>query len=140
MLVTIRIAKTRNDYMRKSTSNVQNFQKYIWGMLPIRREVVDEESVHDCIIVAIQLWPVEKLSQAEPGTMSEAEALLETVSDIHRVLSFVYGEDRWLGYRIIGIDCLLPELLAIMCHWWRRRKDNRAKIILWRRKWVTDAE
>ena len=86
MLVAIRNAKTRNDYMRKSTSNVQNFQKYIWGMLPIRREVVDEESIHDCILVAIQLWPVEKLSQAEPGTMEEAEALLETVISIHRVL------------------------------------------------------
>ena len=140
MLVAIRNAKTRNDYMRKSTSNVQNFQKYIWGMLPIRREVVDEESIHDCILVAIQLWPVEKLSQAEPGTMEEAEALLETVISIHRVLDFVYGANRWLGYRIIGIDCLLPEMLAIMCHWWRRRKDNRAKIILWRRKWVTDGD
>ena len=136
----VRNAKTRNDCMRKSTSNVPNFQRYCWDMLPIRREAVDKESIYDCILVAIQLWPVERLSQIEPGTIEEAEVLADMTYDIHRMLNFIYGEERWLGYRIIGIDCLLPELIAIMCYWWRRRKDNRAKIILWRRKWVTDGD
>ena len=133
-------AKPRNECMRKSTANVPQFQKYCWGMLPIRREAVDEGSVFDCILVAIQTWPVERLAQTEAGTIEEAEALTETAYDIHRVLEFVYGDERWKGYRTIGIDCLLPELLAIMCHWWRRRKDNRAKILLWRRKWVMSDE
>ena len=130
----------RSSRMGKSTATVPLFCKYIWQQMPVRREAVDQESIFDCVLVAIQHWPVEKLSQAEPMTIEEADCLADVAMDVHRVLSCVYGEERWEGYRIIGIDVLLPELLAVMCHWWRRRKDNRGKIILWRRKWVPNDE
>ena len=126
----------RSSRMGKSTATIPAFSKYCWDLLPVRREAVDKESICDCILVAIQHWPVEKLSQAQPMTIDEADCLADVAMDVHRVLSCVYGEERWEGYRVIGIDCLLPELLVVMCQWWRRRKDNRAKIILWRRKWV----
>lgn len=120
------------------TSTIQQFQRYVWECLPIRREAVDREAINDVILVAIQFWPVELIAQTQAGTPEEAVVLNVLSQDIRRVLRFVYGDDRFQGYYTIGLRTLIPQTVAIISQWWHSRKDNRAKINTWRRKWVID--
>jgi hypothetical protein len=43
-----------------------------------------------------------------------------------------------MAYWTVGLRTLIPNAVEIIYDWWRRRKDNRAKIITWRRKWVVE--
>jgi hypothetical protein len=127
--------RKRNDPMSKHTATIPQFQKYCWGLLPIRKQVLGQEVVFDCIVAGIQFWPVEELSQAETGSKEEADAIKFLEKDINRLLVLLWGDDRYRSFQILGLEQLLPELLTLMLHWWRRRKDNRGRIIIWRRKW-----
>ena len=120
------------------TSNLPQFHRYVWECLPIRREAVGREVIDDVVLIAMQMWPVEPLSQVDGDTQEEVIALRAVCIDIRRMLSFVYGDERFEGYWIIGLHTLIPKVVDIINDWWRRRKDNRAKLITWRRKWVVE--
>jgi hypothetical protein len=120
------------------TSNLPQFQRYVWENLPIRREAVDQEVIYDVVLVAVQFWPVEHLSQTDRNSQEEAIVLSVLTNDVRRVLTFVYGDERFRGYWLIGLRSLLPQAIGVINDWWQRRKDNRAKINTWRRKWVID--
>lgn len=120
------------------TSSLSQFQRYVWESLPIRREAVEREVIDDVVLVAVQLWPVEHLSHAGHDTPEERVVLGVLTNDIRRILSCVYGEERFKGYWIIGARMLTPQAVSVINQWWRRRKDNRAKINTWRRKWAVD--
>jgi hypothetical protein len=119
-----------------ATSNLTQFQRYVWESLPLRKEAVGQEMVYDAVILAVQLWPVELLSQAEPEQV--AIVLNALCRDIRRMLCFVYGDERFQGYWILGMHRILPTLVDLTHEWWKRRKDNQAKIAIWRRKWVVE--
>lgn len=120
------------------TSSLPQFQRYVWECLPIRKEAVDREVIDDVVLVAIQCWPVEHLAQTQHGSQEELIVLSVVSADIRRILTFVYGEDRFRGYWLIGLRSLMPQVVSVINGWWQRRKDNRAKINTWRRKWMVD--
>lgn len=120
------------------TSTIQQFQRYVWECLPIRKEAVDREMIDDVVLAAVQFWPVEHLAQTQPGSQEEAIVLSVLSKDIRRVLQFVYGDERFQGYYLIGLRTLIPQSVNVINQWWQSRKDNRAKINTWRRKWVVE--
>ena len=120
------------------TSTIQQFQRYVWECLPIRKESVDRELINDVVLAAIQFWPVELIAQTQPGSQEEAIVLSVLSQDIRRVLQFVYGDERFRGYYLIGLRTLIPQSVNVINQWWQSRKDNRAKINTWRRKWVVE--
>ena len=121
-----------------STSNVKQFQQYMWDSLPVRRIAVGREAVDDVSLLAIQLWPVEELCQTDRCSKEEVVILADLACDIRRIMCFVYGVDAFEGLWLIGMRQIMPQLLDNMVDWWRRRKDNRAKVVLWRRRWMTN--
>lgn len=120
------------------TATIEELQRYVWELLPTRKLAIDREIANDAIIVAVQCWPVELLSQAAVGSQECVQALNSLVNDIRRMLSCIYGADRFMAYWTVGLRTLIPNAVEIIYDWWRRRKDNRAKIITWRRKWVVE--
>jgi hypothetical protein len=120
------------------TSTIQQFQRYVWECLPMRKEAVDREMIDDVVLAAIQFWPVEFIAQTQPGSQEEAIVLSVLSQDIRRVLRFVYGDERFQGYYRIGLRTLIPQSVTVINQWWQSRKDNRAKINTWRRKWVVE--
>ena len=118
------------------TSSLPHFQRFVWESLPLRKEAVGQEIVYDAILLAIQFWPVEPLSQVE--SKQEPVVLNVLCRDIRRVLCVLYGEERLQGYWILGMHALAPEIVRVIHGWWKRRKDNQAKIVMWRRKWVVE--
>lgn len=124
--------------MSKSTATLPQFQSYMWELLPARREALGREVIDDIVILAVQFWPNEELSSTVPDTEAEAELLRSTAWAIRRVLEFVYGEVRFQGVWLLGANVMVPKILDLMLAWWRRRKDNRAKVAIWRRKWTNE--
>ncbi len=102
----------------------------------MRREAVGRELVNDIVLAAVQFWPNDELSQTNPGSEEEATEMRRAAWSVRRVLEFVYGHDRFQGYWLMGAKSVLSMVLEIIRMWWRRRKDNRAKITIWRRKWL----
>ena len=122
--------------MGSTTATIPQFQNYVWELLPIRKEAVGRELVDDIVLAAVQFWPNEELSQADPGSQEEATEMRRVAWSVRRVLEFIYGYDRFQGYWLMGAKSVLTMVLEIIRMWWRRRKDNRAKITIWRRKWI----
>lgn len=118
------------------TSTLTQFQRFVWESMPIRKEAVGQEVVYDIVTVAIQLWPTEHLSQAEDKQIDIV--LSSLVSDIRRILSCVYSEERFDGFWILGAKALTPRIVNLIYDWWKRRKDNQAKVAHWRRRWVIE--
>ena len=88
------------------TSNLPQFQRYVWECLPIRREAVDREVVDDVVLLALQLWPVEHLSKA--ATRQEESVVLAVLcKDIARIMDFVYGPERFRGYWLLALRILI---------------------------------
>lgn len=119
-----------------STSTLSQFQRFVWESLPIRREAIDHEFVDDLVLIAVQQWPSEELSQAPPGSEEEAELLRRLQWDIRRMLELTYGQERFNGYWILGARAMIPLAAEVILKWWRRRKTNQAQIGIWRRRWV----
>lgn len=94
------------------------------------------EFIDDVVLVAVQLWPNDALSELENNSPEEQEELRRLAWSVRRMLEFTYGEDRFGGYWLLGARFLIPAVLEIARVWWRRRKDNRAKVAIWRRKWT----
>lgn len=120
-----------------STATLSQFQRYVWESLPLRREAMDQEFVDDLVLIAVQQWPNDELSQASAGSEEEAELIRRLQWDIRRLLELTYGQERFNGYWILGARIVIPQAVEVIRKWWRRRKDNRAKIGIWRRRWVS---
>lgn len=124
--------------MAKTTATLPQFQQYVWELLPIRKEAIGRELIDDVVIAAVQFWPNEELSQIEADSEAEQAELRKVAWSVRRVLEFTYGQERFQGYWLLGARFLIPAVLEITRIWWRRRKDNRAKIAIWRRKWTNE--
>lgn len=122
--------------MSNQTATLPQFQNYVWELLPIRKEAVGRELVNDIVLAAVQFWPNDELSESATGSAEEATEMRRVAWSVRRVLEFVYGYDRFQGYWLMGAKSILSMVLEIIRMWWRRRKDNRAKITIWRRKWI----
>lgn len=121
--------------MAELPSTLNQFQQYVWEQLPPRREVAGREVVSDLVALAIQEWPADVLSQAEPGSPEEREALRGLLVSMKRQAEFMYGQKQFAGLWIIALQILLPIIVKMILEWWRKRKDNRRRLLMWRRKW-----
>jgi hypothetical protein len=101
----------------------------------MHRSIVGREVVDDAVMIAVQQWPSDELSQSGSRSPEEMVLMHRLAWDVRRMLELLYGSDRFLSHWMIGLRFLIPQMLNVMRDWWRKRKDNRAKIIVWRRKW-----
>jgi hypothetical protein len=124
--------------MADNPSTFSQFQQYVWARLPPRRNAAGQELVADLVALAVQEWPVDVLSQAAPGSDEEREALATVIVSIKRQAEFIYGQKRFASLWFIALQILIPIIVRVILDWWRERKDNRARLILWRRKWHVD--
>lgn len=118
-----------------TTATLPQFQKYVWETVPLREAVVGRAVVDDLVMIAVQQWPVEALSDAPARSEQEAEAMHRLAWDVRRMMELLYGHEKFVTYWIVSLRSLVPHVLEVIRTWWRRRKDNRAKIVIWRRKW-----
>ena len=119
-----------------TTATIQQFQRYVWETLPVRKAAVGPEIVGDAVLIAVQHWPSDRLSEVDPNSPAEVDLMHRLGWDIRRILECIYGSERFVGYWLIGLRTLIPQLIDVVRVWWRKRKDNRAKIGIWRRKWA----
>ena len=122
------------------TSTLKSFQSHVWNSLPVRRTVIGREVVDDFVSAAIQLWPVTELCQVGKDDAARLQVLYHLALDVKRILDVVYGDDRFNAYWKLGMNSMSLLILEVIDDWWVRRKDNRAKLILWRRKWTSSDE
>ena len=126
--------------MAGATTTLQQFQEFVYDQLPPRRDRLGREAVYDAVAVAVQEWPDKELSAAAAGSPEEALATGELVKSMRRHLEVAYGEERFGVMWVIALQALLPYIIEAMLRWWRKRKENKARIRIWRRKWVNDPE
>ncbi len=124
--------------MPRPSSTLQQFQEKLWNELPHQRSMLGREVVCDAIAVAIQEWPDERLSQEEKG--QEQATIRELRASVRRQLRLMYGDEKFESMWIIALQIILPILVDQILQWWRRRKDNRSRLRMWRRKWVNGEE
>lgn len=124
--------------MDEPTSTLKQFQRYVWNRLPPRRTVAGEEVVFDIVALAVTEWPSEALSQADPESLEEFNALRTLILSIKRQAEFMYGQKRFAGLWLAILQMLIPMIVQAILDWWRQRKDHRARLLMWRRKWVVD--
>jgi hypothetical protein len=130
--------------MSRPTTSFPQFQDYIWSQIPERqRDRVGREMVNDLVSVVVQEWPDEQLSQANPKGSAELEALGELRKTAARHLQLAYGDEKASEMSLVWmflLQFILPIVLEKTLEWWRKRKENRGRIRIWRRKWVNDTE
>lgn len=128
--------------MARATTTLPQFQEYVWSQLPERqRERVGKEAIYDLVAVAVQEWPDETLSQSSPGDEIEREAIDGLRKNVARHMELVYGGRQDYGMIwIILLQVFLPIVIEKILEWWRKRKENRGRIRIWRRKWVNGAD
>lgn len=128
--------------MARSTTTLPQFQEYIWSKLPEpQRNRAGKEAVYDLVAVAVQEWPDELLSQSSPGDEIEVTALDKLRKNIDRHMELTYGsKDEYGMIWIVLLQILGPIVINLILEWWRKRKENRGRIRIWRRKWVNGTE
>jgi hypothetical protein len=121
-----------------NSATFKKFSAFVWQRMPVRKIVLGKEAVADIVMIAVQMWPVERLSQAEHASEEEADALRVLCEDIMRIMQFVWGEERYRAFTLLGIETCIPHVIDIIAEWWRGQKTRRGKLNNWRRKWVVD--
>lgn len=127
------------DEMDKTTT-LKQFQQYVWDQLPPRRLKAGQEVVGDIVALAIQEWPVDLLVKYENNPEERDEILRKLALSIKRQAEFVYGQKRFAGLWIAALQILIPIIVQIILDWWLKRKDNQARLIIWRRRWKVDRD
>ena len=117
------------------TATLPQFQHFVWESVSMHRAVVGREAVDDAVMIAVQQWPSDELSKTASKSPEEMVLLHKLAWDVRRMMELLYGTERFLAFWLVGFRYLLPQMIDVMRGWWRRRKDNRAKVIIWRRKW-----
>lgn len=124
--------------MDESTSTLGQFQQYIWNQLPPRRTAAGQEVVRDLVTLAVQEWPDETLAQCDPGSPQEFEAIKGVIVSVKRQAEFLYGQRKFAGLWMVALNILIPVIVQAILDWWRRRKDHRRRLNMWRRRWKVD--
>ena len=126
--------------MPQPTRTLEQLQEFVWAELPIRKNLAGREAVFDAVSAAVHEWPDESLSAARAGSEEEMEAMLQLSRSVKRHMALVYGDKKFGSVWIVALQILLPLIVDLILKWWRRRKEHRARIRVWRRKWVNGSE
>lgn len=122
------------------TRTLEQLQEWVWSELPVRKNVAGKEAVCDAVSAAVHEWPDEELSSSPAGGEREMAAMLGLSKSVRRHMALVYGEKQFGSMWVIALQILLPLIVDLVLKWWRRRKEHRARIRVWRRKWVNGSE
>lgn len=122
------------------TRTLVQFQEWIWSELPVRKNVAGKEAVFDAVAVLVQEWPDDCLSDSKDGDDAELAALQIVYRSCKRHMAFTYGEQKFASIWVPALQILLPLIVDLILKWWRRRKEHRARLRMWRRKWVNGTE
>lgn len=122
--------------MPPRTTTLPQFQEYIWDQLPYQRGLLGREALCDVVAIAVQEWPDDELSDTKSGDTGEIKAQGQLTANIRRHLILTYGQEKFDAMWVIALQILLPIIIDQMLKWWRRRKENRGRIRIWRRKWT----
>jgi hypothetical protein len=118
------------------TRTLEQLQEWVWSELPIRKNLAGKEAVFDAVSAAIHEWPDEALSAARAGGDDEMASMLQLSHSVKRHMALVYGDKKFGSVWIVALQILLPIIVDLILKWWRRRKEHRARLRMWRRKWV----
>lgn len=113
-------------------------QEYIWECLPMRKYMAGREAVFDTVMVLVQEWPDDMLAHTKSGDTGEVIAKGELEKSVRRHLTLTYGEKKFGTLWIVALQILLPIIIDLLLDWWRRRKDHRGWLRMWRRRWVSE--
>lgn len=122
------------------TRTLEQLQAWVWSELPVRKNLAGKEAVFDAVSAAVHEWPDELLSSSPAGSDQEMAAMLSLSKSVRRHMALVYGEKQFGSIWIVALQILLPLIVDLILKWWRRRKEHRARIRMWRRKWVNGTE
>ena len=123
--------------MTLSTELLQ-FQEYVWESLPVRKEVAGKEIVDDLVLVLVQLWPDTYLEACDRGSSGDTVCMESLAADSERLMTVLYGDDRYRVMWMLAMNLITHKTINLMNDWWRRKKANRAKLEEWRKNWVTE--
>ena len=122
------------------TRTLEQLQEWVWSELPVRKNVAGKEAVFDAVSAAVHEWPDEELSASRAGSDQEMTSMLALSKSVRRHMALVYGEKQFGSVWVVALQVLLPLIVDLILKWWRRRKEHRARIRMWRRKWVNGSE
>lgn len=122
--------------MPSPTRTLEQFQEWVWSELPVRKNLAGREAVFDAVSAAIHEWPDDELSSLSGGSDQEMACMLQLTKSVRRHLAFVYGDRHFASIWVPALQILLPLIVDLILKWWRRRKEHRGRLRMWRRKWV----
>lgn len=122
--------------MPHPTRTLEQFQEWIWSELPVRKNLAGKEAVFDAISAAVHEWPDEDISGFSAGSDQEMASMLKLSRSVRRHMALVYGDNKFASIWVPALQILLPLIVDLILKWWRRRKEHRARLRMWRRKWV----
>jgi hypothetical protein len=112
----------------------QDFQKFVWHRLPMRKYLCGNDKVHDTLAVIVQEWPVKAIDKSKSGETQEVKALEDLTRSCKRHLQLVYGEEAWETWQAT-LTPIIWQCLWSVLYWYRSSKDNAAALVRWRAKW-----
>lgn len=113
---------------------VLDFQRFVWGRLPMRKYLCGHNRVFDVVAVLIQEWPVDAIDHASSGDTPEVHALEELVASCKRHLALAYGEPEWDAWAGV-LRYIIWQSVWIILHWYRHDPLNRSALIRMRSQW-----
>lgn len=116
----------------------RKFTKWVWRSLPVRKIVIGEEAVGDIVMIAVQFWPVEALSASADGSSEQADVLRKLCEDVVRVMGFVWGEERYKAFSLLGVEPMIAIVISVIHEWWKGNKARRGHLNNWRRNWIVE--
>ncbi len=122
------------------TRTLEQFQEWVWSELPVRKHMAGKEAVFDVVAIIVQEWPDIVLAEAKSGGPAELIAMKELAKTVKRHMALVYGDKDFGTVWLIALQILLPLIVDLTLKWWRRRKEHRGRLRMWRRKWVNGTE
>jgi hypothetical protein len=116
-------------------SDYEEFQAYIWRKLPMRKFMLGQERVMDCLAVMVQEWPDDQFALSEAGVASQSTVIKDLMESMKRHLHLAYGETQFGFIWTIILQALIYEMIVLLLKWWREKKSNRLSLLKWQRCW-----
>lgn len=118
----------------KDEDAINQFQRYVWDRLPMRKYLCGHDKVFDIVAVIVQEWPVPAIERSRSGETEEVVALEELAKSIRRHLHLVYGEVQWELWQH-SITPIVWQCIFSVLHWYRDKDQNAQDLWRWRSKW-----
>lgn len=110
------------------------FQKYVWGRMPVRKYLCGHNRIFDVVAVAVQEWPEEDICHSQSGDTLEVASLHSLAASCKRHLALVYGEPQWDEWATT-MGPVIYQVLWIILQWYRQKPDSVRSLGKWKWNW-----